>query len=278
VLTPHDTHEAIARTSLLAGKHVFSEKPLALTHEGARSLVELAREQHVRLGAAPSTFLGEAQATARELIREGRLGELRLAYAEVNWGRIESWHRAPRPFYEVGPLFDVGVYPLTVLVSILGPARRARGFGAVLMPARETLDGERFDVSTPDFGVSLIEFGDVLVRLTTDFYVGHHTRQKGIEFHGDEASLHVSWYTFDQPVEVAPFDGEYEPVPFVAAPYHGVELARGLNEMAAAIVEGRPHRASGEQAAHVVEIMCAIRESWREDGRWVSVTSTLPAD
>jgi predicted dehydrogenase len=276
VLTPHDTHETIARTSLRAGKHVFCEKPLALTHEGARSLVSLAHERGVRLGAAPSTFLGEAQQTARKLIRDGRLGRLRVAYAEVNWGRIESWHRAPEPFYEAGPLFDVGVYPLTVLASILGPARRARGYGTVLMPERETLDGRRFEVSTPDFGVSLIEFDDVLVRLTTNFYVGHHNRQKGIELHGDDASLHTSWYTFNQPVEVAPFDGDYEPVAFVAEPYPGVELARGLNEMAAAILDGRPHRASGEQAAHVVEIICAVGESWSNGGEWVPVSSTFP--
>jgi predicted dehydrogenase len=275
VLTPHDTHEPIARTALLAGKHVFCEKPLALTYEGAQGLVDLARERSVRLGAAPSTFLGEAQQTARALIGEGRLGQVRVVYAEVNWGRIESWHRAPEPFYEAGPLFDVGVYPLTVLASILGPARRACGVGTVLMPARKTLDGRAFEVHTPDFSVALIDFDGVLVRLTTNFYVGHHNRQKGLEFHGDDASLHVSWYTFNSPVEVAPFDGEYEAVAFGDEPSPRVELARGLNEMAESIIEGRRHRASGEQAAHVVEIMCAIGESWKDDGRWVPIASTF---
>lgn len=228
VLTPHDTHEDIARTALRAGKHVFSEKPLSFTYEGARSLVELARERGVRLGAAPSTFLGEAQQTAARLVRESRLGRLRLAYAEVNWGRIESWHRAPQPFYDAGPLFDVGVYPLTVLASMLGPARRARGFGTVLMPERDTLDGQRFEVRAPDFGVALVEYDDVLLRQTTNFYVGHHTPQQGIELHGDDASLHLtSWYRFDAPVQVAPFGGGYELVAPVAEPYPGVELARG---------------------------------------------------
>jgi predicted dehydrogenase len=277
VLSTHDTHEELARRSLLAGKHVFSEKPLALTYEGARSLVELAREQSLRLGAAPSTFLGEAQQTVREVLRRGRLGTLRLVYAEVNWGRIESWHPAPEPFYEVGPLFDVGVYPLTVLASLLGPATRVRGFGTVLMPRRKTLAGTEFEATTPDFGVSLVEFGDVLVRLTTNFYVGHHARQHGLELHGDHASLAASWYAFDTPVEIAPFDGDWEPVPFVAEPYAGVEVARGLNDMAAAIVEDRPHLATGEQAAHVVEIMWAISDSWRSGGAWIDIHSTFPA-
>jgi predicted dehydrogenase len=273
VLTPHDTHERLVRRALLAGKHVFSEKPLALTAEGARGLVGLAREQGVRLGAAPSTTWGEAQQTAWKVLREGRLGRLRLAYAEVNWGRIESWHSSPQPFYEFGPLFDVGVYPLTVLTSFLGPACRARGYGTILMSPRETLDGRTFEVGAPDFGVALIEFGDVLVRLTTNFYVGHHTPQQGIEFHGDAASLLTSWYDFDGPVQLAPFGGGYEPVPFVAEPYPGVQLARGLNEMATAMVEDRPHRATGEQAAHVVEIMCAVAASWSGDGGWVEIRS-----
>ena len=274
VLTPHDTHEHIAREALAAGKHVFCEKPLSFSAEGAWALVQLARERGVRLGAAPSTFLGEAQLTARELVRGRRLGRLRVAYAEVNWGRIETWHQAPEPFYEAGPLFDVGVYPLTVLVSMLGPARRARGHAAVLMPQRETLQGRSFDVTTPDFGVSLVEFDEVLVRLTTNFYVGHHSRQQGIELHGDDASLHLeSWYRFDAAVEVAPFGGDFEPVPLVAAPYPGVELARGLNDLAAAIDEDRPHLATGEQAAHVVEILCAITDSWRCDGAWVEIQS-----
>jgi predicted dehydrogenase len=271
VLTTHDTHEELARRALGAGKHVFSEKPLALTPAGAWGLVELAHDRGLRLGAAPSTFLGEAQQTARQVIREGRLGKLRLAYAEVNWGRIESWHPAPEPFYAVGPLFDVGVYPLTVLASFLGSARRARGYGTVLLRERERLDRSPFEVTTPDFGVALVEFDDVLLRLTTNFYVGHHSRQRGLELHGDDASLATDWYAFDAPVEVAPFGGAYEAVPYVADPYPGVELARGLNDMAAAILEGRPHAASGEQAAHVVEVMCAISESWRNGGDWVDI-------
>jgi predicted dehydrogenase len=147
----------------------------------------------------------------------------------------------------------------------------------VLLTPRETLAGERFDVAAPDFGVALVEFGDVLVRLTTNFYVGHHSRQQGIEFHGDDGSLHLaSWYRFDAPVEVAPFGGTYEPVPFVAEPYPGVELARGLNDLAEAVLHERPHRASAEQAAHVVEILCAIADSSSTGGGWVPIASTFP--
>src|SRR5206468_4141832 len=103
-----------SKRALEAGKHVYSEKPLALRVEEARELVELARRQGVRLGCSPSTFLGEAQQTAAAIIRSGRLGRVRAVYADVNWGRLETWHPAPESFHAVGVLFDVGVYPLTL--------------------------------------------------------------------------------------------------------------------------------------------------------------------
>src|SRR6478736_5174689 len=105
--------------ALEAGRHVYSEKPLALHPIEARTLVELARSRGLRLGCSPSTFLGEAQQTATALVRSGRLGTVRAIYAEVDWGRIETWHPAPAPFYDVGALFDVGVYPLTLATTMI---------------------------------------------------------------------------------------------------------------------------------------------------------------
>src|SRR6185295_11959721 len=93
-LTIHHAHAATTRLCLEAGKHVHSEKPMALTYEDARGLVELARQKGLRLGCSPFTYMGEAQQTAWKAIREGKLGTVRVAYAEVNWGRIESWHPA----------------------------------------------------------------------------------------------------------------------------------------------------------------------------------------
>ena len=100
---------------------MYSEKPLALRASEAHELVALAAARGLRLGCSPSTFLGEAQQTAAALIRSGRLGTVRAIYAEVNWGRIETWHPAPAPFFDVGALVDVGVYPLTLVTTMLGP-------------------------------------------------------------------------------------------------------------------------------------------------------------
>ncbi len=265
-LTVHHAHYAVNRRCLMAGKHVHSEKPLALTEEEAWELVDLAGQKGLRLGCSPFTIMGEGQQTAWKVIREGRLGRVRVAYAEVNWGRIEQWHPAPAPFYEVGALFDVGVYPLTLLTAIFGPARRVWAYGTILQLNRATWEGVPFQLKTPDFVVATVELlNGTVVRLTTNFYVGHHSKQSGIEFHGDLGSLYLSsWHNFDGTVEFAEYGQPYAPVPLLKEAYQGsskVEWGRAVLDMAKAIVAKRPHRATGEHAAHVVDILRAITRS-----------------
>jgi predicted dehydrogenase len=274
-LTIHYAHKAVTAQCLEAGKHVYSEKPLAITPKDAQELVSLAHEKGLRLGCSPFTFMGEAQQTAWKHIREGRLGTVRLAYAEVNWGRIESWHPAPAPFYEVGPLFDVGVYPLALLTAIFGPARKVLAYGKVLYPERITKEGIPFSVSTPDFMTAAIELENgSVIRLTTNFYVGHSGKQVGIEFHGDLGSLHLaSWQNPDAGVEFAEFAKPYAPVPLIKEA-HKIAWGRGVQEMAEAMLAGRPHRASGEQAAHVVEILDAVAASAKE-GKVKEISSSF---
>jgi predicted dehydrogenase len=275
-LTVHHAHYAVTRQCLQAGKHVHSEKPLAMSLAEAESLVELARAKNLRLGCAPFTYMGEAQQTAWKWIRDGRLGTVRVAYAEVNWGRIERWHPAPAPFYEVGALFDVGVYPLTLLTAIFGPARCVWAWSKVLKADRLTKQGVPFHIETPDFVVATIELANGLtVRLTTDFYVSPKGKQTGIEFHGDEGSVHLAcWQRFDAAVEFAEFDKPYAPVPLVQEPPEGTRWGRSVADMAQAIIVDKPHRATGEHAAHIVEILCAAVESARS-GAPVKVRSTF---
>ncbi|MGH2820821.1 MAG: Gfo/Idh/MocA family protein [Actinomycetota bacterium] len=275
VTSPH-THKEIVSRCLEADKHVFNEKPLALTYQDARDLVELAEEHHRLLGSAPATYLGEAQQTAMKSIRDGRLGRVRVVYCEANWGRIESWHPSPIPFYTVGPLFDVGLYPLTIVTAVLGPAARVSAFGKVVMPERATNRGVRFEVETPDFVVASIELaGGAVVRLSANFYVGQHSKQKGLEFHGDEASLYLeSFHVFDCGVEYSRFDDAYRPLDLVADPFEGTDWARGVADMGNAILEDRPHQAAGDHAAHVIEILCAISQSARA-AEAVDVTSSF---
>ena len=277
-LTSHGVHAQVTAAALEAGKHVHSEKPMAGSYPEARSLVELADANGVRLSCSPITFMGDAQETAWKLLASGAIGTVRVIYAEVNWGRIETWHPRPEPFYRIGPLADVGVYPLTLLTAMFGPARRVAASGKIVFPDRVSSVGEPFTVGAPDFGVALIELEDgPFVRLTTSFYVGQHSKQKGIEFHGDTGSLFLSsWQDFDASVEVAPFGGTYEPVPVPTTAFRGTDWGRALDELSSAISEGRAHRATGAQAAHVVEILDAIEASW-VDGRAVDVVSTFDA-
>jgi predicted dehydrogenase len=214
-LTIHHAHTQIITQCLEAGKHVYSEKPLSLTYEEAKGLVDLAQRRGLRLGCSPFTYMGEPQQTAWKVIQEGRLGPVRLIYAEVNHGRIETWHPAPPPFYQVGALFDVGVYPLTIVTAMFGPARKVLGYGRVLYPDRVTKEGVPFHIDTPDFITAVVELeGGLLVRLTTNFYVGGHTKQRGIEFHGDLGSLHLgNWQRFDTTVEFTEYGQNYQPVP-----------------------------------------------------------------
>ncbi|MBM4086421.1 MAG: Gfo/Idh/MocA family oxidoreductase, partial [Planctomycetes bacterium] len=139
-LTIHHAHVEVITKCLQAGKHVHTEKPIAGTFKDARALVKLAKRQKRRLSCAPVTWLGEAQQTGWKLIRSGQIGTPRVVYAEVNWARIEMWHPNPAPFYDFGPVFDVAVYPLTLLTAWFGPVRRVAAGGKVVMPDRTTKD------------------------------------------------------------------------------------------------------------------------------------------
>jgi predicted dehydrogenase len=276
-LTIHHAHFAVIHECLEAGRHVYSEKPLAVEYKEARALVDLAAARGCRLACAPITFLGEAQQTAMKIVREGQLGAVRVIYAEVNWGRIESWHPNPAPFYAVGPVYDVAVYPVALLTALFGPACKVSAFGAVTRRYGTQSDGNSFEIATEDFSVAIVEFpSGPILRLTSSFYVTDKSKQPAaIEFHGDKASLHLSrWHPFDGNVEFAPYGEEYVQVPLVREPFEGVEWARGLADMADAIVEERPHRADGAHAAHVVEIMEAIHRSMVEGGS-VTLHSTF---
>lgn len=276
-LALHTVHAEITARCLRAGKHVHSEKPLAMTHADARDLVSLAGRRGLRLSCAPVTFLGEAHQTAWKLIREGTIGRVRVVYAEVNHGQIERYHPTPEPFFEVGPLWDVGVYPLMALTAFFGPVRKASGFGRILLRDRVAKGGRKFRIKTPDFALALLEFKDgPLVRLTANFFVDRDASKGGgsIEYHGDAGRIWVGdFQLFDAPVECAIRQGKYTVVPPLRSPFHGIELGRGVEDLTEAIREGRPHRATGAHAAHIVEVIEAIQRSIAMNGRSVAVKS-----
>ncbi len=276
-LTIFQAHYEVNKKGLEAGKHVYSEKPLTLVFAQAKELVELAKSKNLRLAGAPITFLGEAQQSAMKMIRDGKLGQVRVVYAEVNHGRIESWHPNPAPFYAVGPNLDVGVYPLALLTALFGPAKRLTAFATTLSPNRVTKDGTPFTIEAPDFYVINLQFDSgLLVRLTTNFYVSGRTRQgEGIEFHGDVGSLHLhSWFGANSLLEYADFGQSYASIASLKPTEVGIDWARGLVDFAEAIATGRVSRVTGEHAMHVVEILEATNQSVKT-GQSVELTSSF---
>ena len=276
-LTPPSLHVEVTEACLRSSRHVYSEKPLALSFDDAIGLVRLAQEMNVRLGCSPSVWLAPAQQAAWREVASGILGDIRLVYAEVNQGRVESWHPAPQNFYDVGPLFDAGVYPIAYLTAVFGPVRRVTAYASMLKGDRVTTEGVHFAPGSEDLVIAILETAEgVTVRLTCNFYVSNDMSQRGIEFHGDKGSLQLdSWFEPNAGVRVAAFGEGYQDVPLGAEPAPEVEWARGVQDMARAISEERAHLASGEHAAHVVEILNGILQAAREQ-RPVRVVSDFP--
>jgi predicted dehydrogenase len=276
-LTAATAHADVTRAALEAGKHVHSEKPLALDHATAKDLVALAAARGLALSASPATLLGEGQQTLWKLVREQAIGRIRVAYAEANWGRIESWHPAPKTIYDVGAMADVGVYPIAILTAIFGPARRVTAFASTVYPERRDTHGAPFTIETPDIVIAVLELDDgVVARVTASFYVGPG-KQRGLELHGDTGMLFLTtWHDFDSRLLLSTTGNgdDYTELPLLRPGYAGVDWSRALVDLAAAVEEGRRPRASGEHAAHVVEILDAIAASSR-DGGPIEVTSSF---
>ena len=278
-LTPPGVHAQVALAALRAGRSVYNEKPLAVTRREGRELLETAKAQGVLLGCAPDTFLGGGLQTCRKLIDDGWIGEPVAAAAFMMSHGHESWHPDPEFFYKPGggPMFDMGPYYLTALVSLIGPVRRATGSARVTFPERtitsEPKAGHVIEVEVSTHIVGVMDFaGGAVGTIITSFDVwdGHLPR---IEVYGTEGSLTCpDPNTFGGPVLVKRGRGEWAEVPLT----HGyTESSRGLGvaDMAYALRSGRAHRASGRLAYHVLDLMCAFQEASDSD-RHVSLEST----
>jgi predicted dehydrogenase len=279
-LTVPRAHCEVTLAAIANGKHVFSEKPLALSVAEARKIGAAAAERGVRVGCAPDTFLGAGLQTCRHLIDAGAIGEP-VSYAGFMMSMgPENWHPGPAIFYQrgAGPLFDMGPYYLTALVTLLGPARRitssARRTHATRTIGSEPLRGQEIEVEVPTHVSSVIDLVEgPVATLVTSFDIGT-SRLRNIEIHGTEGTLSVpDPNTFGGPARLRRAGGkEWEEQPLVCG---NAEQSRGigLGDMVRAIQEDRPHRASLELATHVLELMeASVRAS--EEDRHVPLETT----
>ena len=267
-LTPPSVHAEVSCAVLNGGKHVYSEKPLATNRTDGAQLLELAKQKGLRIGCAPDTFLGGGLQTCRKLLDDGAIGEPVAAVAFMTGRGMEMWHPNPDFFYQPGggPMFDLGPYYLTALVSMLGPVRRLTGSARISFPERlitsQPLAGTRIQVNTPTHVTGVLDFvGGSVAKVITSFDVWA-ANLPHIEIYGSEGSLSVpDPNTFGGSVRVkSAKDEEWQNVPLT----HGhTENSRGLgvSDMVAAIRENRPHRANGEMAFHVLDLMQSFEEA-----------------
>jgi predicted dehydrogenase len=269
-LTPPAAHAPVIRAALDAGKHVYTEKPLATTAADGRDLVTEAARRGLRLGCAPDTFLGSAYETSRRLVAGGAIGTPLGAAATMLVGGPEKWHPNAEMFYRGGggPLLDLAPYYLSALISLIGRVEAVAGFTETPTPQRTLGSGPRAGrvvvVEVPTHSVAILRFeGGALGTLT----VGFESRDQyvsGMHIFGTAGSLTLpDANAFEGDVILTSGGGAPEPVLYKS---YGDREARGLGiqDLAEALREDRPHRASGELALHVLETAEAIARAGAE--------------
>jgi len=257
-LTPPRAHAQIVRASLEAGKHVYTEKPLAATGGEARELVAEAERRGLRLGCAPDTFLGSAYQTARRLIDEGAIGKPLGAAATMLVGGPDGWHPNAEMFYRAGggPLLDIAPYYLTAIVSLLGPIASVAGFSGTPTPERVlgagSRAGETITVDVPTHAVTVLELERGGLATLTVSFEARGQYLSGLVVYGTEGSLvlpDANGFGGDIVLRRGRDDSET-----IAYESRGAQETRGLGieELVEAMRAGRPHRASGQLALHVL--------------------------
>jgi len=280
-------HYAVTKAALLAGKHVYSEKPLAVDMEEADELVALAQKKGLHLGGAPDTFMGAGIQTCRKLIDDGFIGDIVGASASMICHGHETWHPDPAFYYQRGggPMMDMGPYYVTALVQLLGRAAAVTAMTKKSFPDRLITSqphyGEKVkvEVDTHLAGTVLFESGAIATLFTT--FDVHYTNQARFEVYGTKGTLVVpDPNTFGGPillyrpedkvqaptsdpglrkVVIDPYPG-YRELPLMFD-YAGNSRALGLADMAKAIEENRPWRADFQQQHHVLEILTSFEKA-----------------
>ena len=264
-LTTPQAHVAVDMAILEAGKHVYSEKPLAVTVAEAKPVLALAGKKGLRVGCAPDTFLGSAQQMCRILVDNGSIGEPTSGVAFLAGPGHEHWHPAPEFYYQRGggPLLDLAPYYLHALVNLIGPVAavfghsgRARTTRTLLLPPSA---GKEIAVEVDTHYSASLRFAcGAIVNLIMSFDVWRHSLPF-IELYGTEGSLSVpdpTWFAGE--VRLSVRGGHWQ----VAEHRHPVGTrGAGAADLAAALRTGRPHRCSEALACHVIEVMEAIARS-----------------
>jgi predicted dehydrogenase len=280
-LTLPQSHASVNMQALQNGKHVYVEKPFALSVRESLPVITLAQQKGLRIGCAPDTFLGTGIQTSKYLLDSGAIGSVFGASAFWSAPGHERWHPSPQFYYldGAGPLFDMGPYYLTALVFLLGPITSVIGNATRSDRKRKIHTGELADTPIAvevDTHVSAIlnHASGAQSTIMVSFEIWG-SRLPTIEIYGTRGTITApDPNQFSEPTliytEDAPEWKEVEPL----AGFMGAGRGFGLSEMVSAIGANRPHRASGQLGAHVLEVMEAILSSSKSDVR-VNIQSTV---
>ncbi len=280
-LTIPKAHYQVAKQALTNGKHVYSEKPLAINFKDGSDLLKIAKKRNLYIGNAPDTFLGGGIQKSKELVDKKIIGKINLGNAIFAFPGVQSYHPNPEPWFsknEGGPVIDMGPYYLTALVNLLGPAKKVNG-SIVNGVKRRTIGigprkNKKFKVECPTTYLSTITFENgTIIRLTLSFDVIAHQRNH-IELYGDKGSMIVpdpnmfggSVYTCKKlgdlwkeyktnkmplgKINIRTQSSRANESP-TNANYRGV----GLSEMAYSIQNKKQNRCNGELSLHVLDII-----------------------
>lgn len=270
VLTSMPQHGPIAKAALQAGKHVIVEKPMAVTLEEAAELVEIAKTSPGYLLPAPHVVLSDTFQAIWKRVRRGDVGKVLSARAFYGWAG-PSWGKW---FYQPGggSLFDLGVYNVTSLTALLGPAKRVTAMAGIAIPER-VVDGEMMKVDAVDNAHILIDFGEAVYAVVTTGFTIQQYRVPGIELYGSEGTIQMvneDW---------AP-DG-YELWQNSAGCWQifketnpGWHWTDGLRHMVESIRDKQRPIITPEHGYHALEIMLKAQESGR-DGQTKMIESTF---
>lgn len=272
-LTPPDSHAPLALKAIAAGRHFYTEKPLATSVAAAREVLDAAAAAGVLVGCAPDTFLGAGIQTLRAALADGAIGAPAVAQIRLLAGPPERWHPSPAFLYAelAGPLLDIGPYGVTTAVELFGRVRRVTALGTRTREEGRIATGPRagtaFGIAEPTRVAAVLEHdAGVLTTLTTTFDAEAAARY-GVEIHGSEGTLLGGDPNgFDGPVVLTRRGEPDETLELVSA-WNDDARGLGLEDLCRAIRDGTPQRASGALGVHIVEVLLAIRASAQADGR-----------
>lgn len=283
-LTRPYEHYDVTKAALEAGKHVYSEKPLAATFEEGKELVALAEEKGLMLGGAPDTFLGAGIQTCRKLIDDGFIGTPVGAAAFMICRGHESWHPDPAFYYKHGggPMMDMGPYYITSLVNLLGGVSGVTGISKASFDKRtitsQPLNGTVVDVEVPTYVTGIMNFDNGAIGTIFTTFDVHYDTQARFEIYGSEGTLIIpDPNTFGGPIKLLrPEDGGYKEMPLMFD-YADNSRALGLADMAKALQTGRAYRANYKLTQHVLEILTSFDKS-SEQGKYISLETKYERD